>query len=268
MNNRFRNIIILVIVITICIAAATITFRDNNFIPGSRSALIDFFSPIQERVFGFLAPVGRFFGGIGEYVNLREKYTSLQQENLVLRQSHVENISLRLENKALREMLDMEIREQYPTQPARVIGFYQGRWQSEALLNVGRMHGVEEGMGVVNKEGLVGIVNFVADSNCKVRLINDPSSNIGATILTSRAIGVLEGTQEKRVELKYIQRDAHVYVGDIVVTSELSQKLPPDVLIGRIRHVEEDIEDVYKHIEIEPFVDFKSLEYVMVIKRR
>ncbi|MGM0366056.1 MAG: rod shape-determining protein MreC [Actinomycetota bacterium] len=267
-NKRFRNITVLLIVIILCIIAATVTFRDYDFVLGSKSAAIDFFSPVQEKVSAFFSPVAGFFNTIRDYVNLREKYLALQEENRRLRQGYAENINLRIENRALREMLEMDIRQEYSTQPAKVIGFYQDRWQSEALLNVGKKDGVEEGMGVISEDGLVGVVTFAANSSCQVRLINDPASSIGARILTSRTLGVLEGSQNKSVELKYISGQEHVFVGDIVLTSELSEKLPPEILIGRIRNVSEDTHDVYKYIEIEPFVDLKNIEYVMVIKSK
>ncbi len=265
-NKRFRNITILVIIIVLCIIAATLTFRDYNFVRGSQSGLMDFFGPAQERVFTFFSPVGRLFDGIRDYVNLREKYLALEQENQKLRKDYAQLVNLRIENRALRELLDMDLREDQVTQPAKVIGFYQSRFQSEAMLNVGKRQGVEEGMAVINDQGLVGIVSFAGDSSCRVRLINDPASSIGARILTSRALGVVEGTGDKRVKLGYIHRDAHVFVGDMVITSELSENVPPEILIGRIQYVAEDPDDVYKQIEIEPFADFKSLEYVMVIK--
>ena len=265
-NKRFKNITILLIVIILCIIAATVTFRDYAFVRAGKAALIDTFSPVQEKVFAFFSPIVRFSGSIRDYINLRQKYIQLQEENQILRKGYVDNINLRIENRALRDMLGIEAREEYSMQPAKLIGFYQGRWQSEALLNVGRMQGIEEGMGVINNDGLVGVVSFVADSSCKVRLINDPSSSIGARILTSRALGVLEGTQDRGVALRYIHRDAHVFVGDTVITSELSEKLPAEILIGRISHVSEEIDDAHKRIEIEPFVDLKSVEHVMVIK--
>jgi len=267
-NKRFRNITILIIIILLCIIAATATYRDFNFVQGSKSVVIDFFSPVQEKVFVFFSPVMGFFSSIRDYINLREKYQILREENRNLRKGYVENINLRIENRALREMLNMSIREEFSTQPAKVVGFYQNKWQSEALLNVGRMQGVEEGMGVMNDDGLVGIVTFAANSSCKVRLINDPVSSIGARILTSRTLGVVEGSEDKKIVLNYIPTEEQVFVGDIVITSELSENLPPEILIGRIKHVAEDINDAYKRIEIEPFVDFKNIEYVMVIKNK
>ncbi|MCG9478635.1 MAG: rod shape-determining protein MreC [Actinomycetia bacterium] len=267
-NKRFRNIIVLGIIIILCIIVATASFRDSGFIKSGKVAVTDFFIPIQEKLFTFFSPVAGFFNSIRDYINLRDKYLDLQQENQELRQGYTGEINLRIENNALRSMLEMELREQLDLQAARVVGFYQSKWQSEVTLNAGKLQGVEEGMAVITESGLAGKVILAGDRSCRVRLINDPGSSIGARILTSRSLGVAEGSPDKRVQLNYIPRDEYVYNGDIVISSEFSQDFPQELLIGRVSQISDNIGDAYKQIEIEPFADLKSLDYVMVIKGR
>jgi len=51
-----------------------------------------------------------------------------------------------------------------------------------------------------------------------------------------------------------------------LITSEFGEYIPPEILIGRIKKVSIVANNPYKQIEIEPFVDFKKLENVLVIK--
>jgi rod shape-determining protein MreC len=267
-KKRFRSITVLLIIILLCITVATATYRGSDFISNSKSSVIDFFSPLQERVFMLFMPVLGLVDSIRDYANLREKYNSLEEEVRDLRQGYIENTNLRIENRALREMLDIKVREEFNTQPARVIGYYQSKWQSEIIINTGKMDGVDIGMGVVNQDGLIGTVIFSSDSTSNVSLLNNPGSSIGARVLSSRILGIAEGSEEKKILLNYIPANETVFIGDIILTSELSKYIPPDILIGRVKSVAQEAGNAYKHIEIEPFADFKSLEYVMVIKNK
>ena len=120
-------------------------------------------------------------------------------------------------------------------------------------------------MGVINEDGLVGIVIQTGSNSCNVRLINDPRSAIGVRILSSRETGIIKGSQDGKITLDYVPKEEPVFKGDIIITSEYGN-LPGDILIGRISRVTESADNPYKIIEIEPFIDYKKIEYVMVLK--
>jgi rod shape-determining protein MreC len=266
LNRRFRNIIVLTIIIVLCLVIITVSFRESDLINNIKVKTVDFFKPIQEKFFSFFSPVTRFINSIRDYINLKGKYLDLQKENSQLRQKYSENINLKVENDSLRKLLGIELRKDYTTIPARVIGYYESKWQSEIILNVGSSDGILEGMGVINEDGLIGVVVLAGNNSCNVRLINDPQSNIGIRILSSRKLGIIQGSQDKKITLNYISSEEPVFKGDIIVTSEFGN-LPGEILVGRVSKVAESVGNPYKVIEIEPFVDFKKIEYVVVIKQ-
>lgn len=266
LNRRFRNFIVLAIIIVLCLVVITVSFRQSDLINNIKVKTVDFFKPIQEKFYSFFSPVTRFINSIRDYINLREKYLNLQRENSELRRGYSENINLKVENNSLRKLLGIELRKDYATIPAKVIGYYESKWQSEVVLNVGRSDGVLEGMGVIDENGLIGVVIIAGNDSCNVRLINDPQSNIGVRILSSRKLGIIQGSQDKKITLNYISIEEPVFKGDIIITSEYG-KLPEEILIGRVSKVTKNMGDPYKAIEIEPFVDFKKIEYVLVIKK-
>ena len=55
--------------------------------------------------------------------------------------------------------------------------------------------------------------------------------------------------------------------GDIAITSEFGEYIPSEVLIGRVKRVTEIPGDPYKKIEMDPYVNFWTMEYVLVIKK-
>ncbi len=265
LNRRFRNLLILAVIIILCLVVITISFRQSGLIQNVKARTVDVFEPVQEKIFSFFSPVTRFFNSIKDYINLREKYLSLQKENSELMNEYSENINLKVENNALRKLLEIEIREEHAAIPARVIGYYENKWQSEVVLNVGSSNGIQEGMAVVNEDGLLGVVVLSGNNSCSVRLIDDPQSNIGVRILSSRKLGIIEGSQDKKITLDYILNEEVVFKGDIIITSEYG-RLPSEILIGRVSKVTENSGGLYKLIEVEPFADFKEVEYVLVIK--
>jgi rod shape-determining protein MreC len=265
-NRRFRIYITLTLIIVLCLIIITVSFRQSELIGTIKAKTVDFFKPVQEKFFSFLKPFNNFINLIRDYINLREKYLILQLENSELRKDYSDYVNLRIENDALRKLLEIKLREGYATIPAEVIGFYRDRDQSEVILSAGSGEGIRQGMGVINEYGLIGVIALAGDNSCNVRLIDDPRSSIGARILSSRQLGVVKGSQDGKITLDYISSEEDIFKGDIIITSEYGN-LPAEILIGRISRVSESSDNPYKIIEIEPFADFKRLENVLVLKK-
>ena len=265
-NRRFRNIIVLVILVFLCLVIITISFRGSDVTERVKARTLDFFEPVQGKISSFFGPITGFFSQVGEYIGLRQKYLDLEEENTSLLANYAENTSIKIENDSLRKLLDLDIREENETVAVKVIGFYGNRWQSEVIINAGTSDGVLKGMGAVGTNGLCGIVISAGNNSSSIRLLADPQSSLGARILSSRKLGLIEGSQDGTIYLHYISTDEEVYKGDIIVTSEYGQYMPPDILIGRVQEVSHAPGSLYLEIVIEPFEDFKDLEYLMVIK--
>ena len=266
-QKNLRLIIILSVIIVICIIVVTVSFKNSDILKKARSATLDAFKPVQERTYQFFQPAVRFISNIKNYYMLSEKVKELEQKNRELTKDYSENINLKIENDALRKLLGIRLRSDYMTEAAKVIGFYEDKWQSKVIINAGRSAGVLEGMAVVNEDGLIGVVTLSSNNTSEVRLIDDPQSSIGARLLTSRKLGMVEGSADKTIYLNYITSDDIVFKGDILITSEYGEIIPPEILIGRIKRINESENKPYLQIEVDPFADFERLEYVLVIKR-
>jgi rod shape-determining protein MreC len=265
-RKNLKNIIILILLIVICITVITVSFRQSDIFTNFRLLTLDYFKPVQEKTFQAFAPVTKFFINLRDYVNLRDKLEELEIENASIMKDYSENINLKIENDALRKLVDMDLRSSYQTETAKVIGYYNTKWQSEIIINKGKSSGVVEGMAVVNEKGLVGIIILASSSTSNVRLLTDPQSSVGARILSSRKLGLVEGGSDKKIYLNYISSDDLVFKSDILITSEYGQFVPPELLIGRIKRIGTTGQTLYRQIEVQPFADFKTLEYVLVIK--
>src|SRR4030042_3892245 len=85
LNRRFRNFIVLGLIIILCLIVITVSFRESGLIKNIKIKTVDFFKPIQEKFFSFMSPFIHFINSIRDYINLREKYQELLAENSIMR---------------------------------------------------------------------------------------------------------------------------------------------------------------------------------------
>ena len=264
-KKSVRSIIILTIIIVLCLIVITASFRDASFIKSLKAGTLDFFKPVQEKLYTFFQPVIRTLGNIKNFFRLSGRVKELESKNAELLRDYSENINLKIENESLRRLLEIRQKENYRTVAAKTIGYNTGKWQSEIILNAGKNDGVLEGMCVINEKGLVGIVILSASKSCNVRLLNDPQTSIGARILSSRSLGMIEGTKNNDILFNYISKNDTVYPGDILMTAEFGKYIPEEILVGVIKKAAISEKSPYQEITVETFADMRMIENVLVI---
>ncbi|SDB09768.1 rod shape-determining protein MreC [Pseudobutyrivibrio sp. YE44] len=161
----------------------------------------------------------------------------------------------------------------YDTTGARIIGKGTSNWFNTFTIDKGSKDGIKVNMNVIADGGLVGIVSSVGDSYAVVRAIIDDTSNVSATISSTEDNCIVSGSLENMTASNLINysnlsdSDDKVAIGDIVVTSNISDKYLPGLMIGYISSVNLDENDLSKSGTITPVVDFKHLSDVLVIKQ-
>ena len=201
-----------------------------------------------------------------ENEDLRHQINTLTEElnAIQLEQYDVENY---------RKLLSLD--EKYPDYEkvaAHVIGKDTGNWFSTFLIDKGKNDGIEVDMNVIADDGLVGIVTSVGANYAKVRAIVDDISQVSAMVLSTSDLCIVKGdlilmNAEQKLSLtKLKDDDDEVHVGDAVVTSTVSSKYVPGILIGYISGLEYDSNNLTKSGTVTPVVDFEHLQEVLVIK--
>ncbi len=159
----------------------------------------------------------------------------------------------------------------YDTTGARVIGKGTSNWFNSFTIDKGTKDGIQVDMNVIADGGLVGIVTSVGDSYAVVRAIIDDTSNVSATISSTEDNCIVSGSLEEMTANNLIlfsnldDDEDKVAIGDIIVTSNISDKYLPGLLIGYVSSVSEDENDLTKSGTLTPVVDFKHLSDVLVI---
>jgi rod shape-determining protein MreC len=124
-------------------------------------------------------------------------------------------------------------------------------------------------MNVISGGGLVGIVYDVGKNYAKVRSIIDDESKVSVSFANTSDTGIVSGNlkliDEGEINVTGILADAEISEGDMVVTSKISDKFLPGILVGYLTEVSMDSNELTQSGKIVPVVDFKHLDEVLVI---
>lgn len=174
------------------------------------------------------------------------------------------------ELKRLQDLLALkEQYVQYNTIGARVIATDSTNWFSTFVIDKGEKDGVQVGCNILAGNGLAGIVTEVGSNYAKVRAIIDDNSNVSATISGTETLctvsGDLSHIKDGYINVGYINKADTIEEGAELVTSHVSDKFLPGLLIGYITEVEMDANNLTKSAKCIPVVDFTNLQEVLVI---
>lgn len=254
----------------VCFALIAVSFFTDKLTAPVQNVLSYVITPLQKGINGmglWLTDRADYFATIDELrqqnEELKAELDNVKEKNLVLVQDQIE-----LNN--LRELyaLDNKI-PGYDKVAARVIGKGSGNWFSTFTIDKGSRDGILVDMNVICGNGLVGIVTDVTDNTATVRSIIDGNSNVTGMLVTSsdtcNVRGDLELMDSGYIHLEYMQKDVDVSDGDMIVTSNISDKYIQGILIGYLKNITEDANSLTQSGYLVPAVDFERLTEVLVI---
>ena len=211
----------------------------------------------------------RHAGGIWDrYVALRtvqEENQQLRREIEFLRGQTADLREMAAANQRLGALLRFRANTPAQTVAARVVGRDATNWYHGILLDKGEQDGIQAEMAVITLTGAVGRVVKTRASSSVVLLITDPNNAVTSLIQRTRDEGIIEGTFEGAVRMKYIPLLSAVRVGDPVVTSGLTGRFPKGVPVGTITNIQKDQGELFQTADVQPDVDFTKLEEVLVV---
>lgn len=201
---------------------------------------------------------------MNENIELKDRIAELEDENNRLMQDKYE-----LNN--LRTLFELDqAYEGYRKTGARVIYHDSSNWFSTFIINKGTDDGIELDMNVVCGNGLVGRITMVGPNWSRVTSIIADNSNVSGKVISSSDNLIVSGNSamlsEGTIEFGQLLDDNDkVKVGDKVVTSDISDKYLPGIMIGYISEINLDSNNLTKSGLIIPIVDFEYIEEVLVI---
>ncbi|MCM1091593.1 MAG: rod shape-determining protein MreC [Butyrivibrio sp.] len=201
---------------------------------------------------------------LDENARLRDEVAALTEENTLLQQDKYELNELR----ALVE-LDEQYGE-YQKIGARIIARDPGNWYTAFTIDKGSDDGLAENMNVIAGGGLVGRITSTGPNWSQVTAIISDNSNVSAMTLATGDKMIVSGDLKMMADgvitfNKLVDSKNVVVEGDKIVTSDISDKYLPNILIGYIHTINRDNNNLTKSGYITPAVDFEHLSEVLVI---
>ncbi|MCI5641077.1 MAG: rod shape-determining protein MreC [Lachnospiraceae bacterium] len=261
---------ILIIIAVVSILLIVLSFRFEEKMEPVQSAVGSVVTPMQKGI----NSIGRKIAKGMDYVTtvkkltkenkkLQNKLDELSSENKLLQQDKYE-----LED--FRKLYDLD--EQYAGYPkvaARVISSDPDNWYNTFIIDKGSDDGLAVNMNVMAGDGLVGIITDVKKSYSTVRSIIDDDSNVYGTFLKTSDSCIVSGNLQLMndgvIQVSSISGNAKVKDGYEVVTSQISDKYLPGILIGYVSNLKKDASNLTQTAYLTPAADFRKLDMVLVI---
>ena len=273
-NDTLKNKSILIGLSVLCTGLIAVSFLENDAVSPIRQASGFVITPIQKGINGFGSWLSGLTDNFEDAVSLRKENEELQAKVDTLTEENTQLVQDKEELTRLRELLSLDEQyDDYEKVGARVIAKESGNWFQLFTIDKGSSDGIQKDCNVISGGGLVGIVTEVGPNWATVRSIIDDNSNVSAMVSTTSDQCIIAGDlrliDEGSLNLvKLTDSDNKVHVGDKVVTSYISEKFLPGILIGYISELNNDSNNLTKSGYITPVVDFRHLQEVLVILQR
>ena len=163
----------------------------------------------------------------------------------------------------------------YTPVSARVIERSPTVWYSSWVINKGSNDGIRVNEPVIAAGGLAGKISSTTGGTARVTLITDESSSVSAEVMPDGSAGLVEpqvGNPDDLL-LDFVQKDANIQPHQTVLTSGFTSGrgdslFPRGIPIGSVKRVDPSEVALYQHVHIQPYVDFRKVDYVQVMTGR
>ena len=238
-------------------------------------------TPLRTIVSTVIVPFQKGMNNIGLWTSDKaatlQEISEVMQKNVAL-QGQVdalveENNQLKQDSYELTRLRDLyELDEKYPGYTkvgARVIASSPDNWFSTFKIDKGSDDGIEVDMNVIAGGGLVGIVTQVDSTTATVRSIVDDNSNVSGMLINTSELCMIKGDLKLMdsglIHVTFSDKSSVVRDGDKIVTSNISTKYLEGILVGYLKDVKVDSNNLSQSGYIEPAVNFEHLQEVLVI---
>ena len=238
--------------------------------------------PLERLISSLINPVARDLQGVGAAAQQSpeaEKSSTvlaveLEEMRGRLARATVDQAQLQLleeENDKLREQLNFVNSNNYRMVSANIVSrqnlFDVSENGRDIIIDKGSKNGISEGLGVINETGvIIGKVIEVKENSARACLTTDDGCQLAATIINStKTIGLSEGELGLTIKMNFIPQIEKIAPEDIVITSGLGDNIPRGLVIGRVSQVNNQSNEIWQDVTIEPLASLHDLTVVSVV---
>lgn len=220
---------------------------------------------------GMASSVYKGANNVTSYFNLHEINEDLNRQNAQL-QSQI--LELQRTINTLSEQGYTDTLQLEPTVPqfnfvvAHVINNSVSKPYNYLTINKGSRDGIKPELGVVDRNGVVGIVSNVGPSSARVISLLNPHFRLSCKLKRTDYFGSLvwDGKHPDEAVLEELPRHTVFECGDTVVTSGYSSVFPPGLPVGVVIDNDTDHNQNFFTLRLRLLTDFTTLGNVQVIE--
>jgi rod shape-determining protein MreC len=282
MSGRFsgpvKRRIVLGVLVVLSLILITVYFRESGggALHNIQSAGSTVLRPFEIAATRIAHPFQDLYNYLRGLVNAKSQRDRLQAELDRTRKRLIKLQFAAQQNKTLQSSLKYVSGPSFPRDyrpvTTEIISKLPSQFQQRVVIAAGSANGIHEDDPVVTADGLVGKVSKVASHQAQVMLLTDEDTAVSAVDIDTRAEGMVRhghgpGTT---LFLDKVPKSEHVALNNRIVTAgwhqgKLSSIYPKGIPIGIVSSASFPSTDLYASVQITPYVDFSSLDSVVVL---
>ena len=265
--------------IALSLVLITVSFRSSALdgVQGTGASILRPFEIAADRV---SRPFRDTAGWVHGLASAKSENAKLKRQIETLREQLVLDESAVQENVQLRAQLQYQgppSRANFDLKHAAVLTNPQSALDESITIAAGTNDGIRVGSPVIDASGgLVGTIDRAWPSVARVTLLTQGQNVTAIDLKDPSAVGIIRGGGGAGDVLVFdrVSKAANVAVGNIVVSAgslgkgALPSMFPRGLRIGTVSSVNNNDVDTFKTIQVEPFVNFSSLQSVIVLVQR
>lgn len=235
-------------------------------------------NPYQRHV--YLTSASRVTGAVYKlsnsvtgYFNLRSINEDLQRQNAQLT---TELLALRNEAEQLRlqvygdTMQVIEPLQQYDFILAKVINNTISKPYNYITIDKGRLDGVMPEMGVMDQNGIIGVVEIVNDHYARILSVLHPEFRLSCKLKDNDVIGSLvwDGKDCRTALVEELPKHTIFHPGDTIITSGFSTLFPPGIPIATVIERASTNDDNFYSLRVKLLTEFSQLSTARIVVNR
>ncbi|EHL18344.1 rod shape-determining protein MreC [Peptoanaerobacter stomatis] len=203
----------------------------------------------------------------------------LKEENRSLRDQLIKNT---MQEEEVQELNNLKNALKFVTDKtasdfisADIVARNDGNYYNSFTISAGSDNGVKSDSIVVNGDGLIGRVYQVSQKYSKAVSIIDSRFPVSFQIIgrssdtgmLSQDVSITQIEDASLIKGYMFDVNSPVKIDDIVTTSGLGL-YPAGIPIGKVQQIIPDEQNILKYIVVQPYVNFKKLDKVMVFNKK
>ena len=244
------------------VASFVLLFRFNRY---QQSVYLTSANGVAGAIYGVAGSVSSYFHLKTVNADLLERNVWLERKVEVLEKAFAEQGP----DSVMLHSLENLVSAKYEVYRATVIKNSLNRVDNYLTLDKGSVDSIRPEMGVVDANGVVGIVYKTSPHYSLVISLLNSKSNLSCKISGSGYFGYLhwEGTDAQYAYLRDLPRHAEFSVGDTVVTSGYSAVFPEGVMVGTVDEMTDSHDGLSYRVKVKLATDFGKVTQVCIISR-